>query len=193
MVDVENFYSRINVYGDLSLPIMQRVKPLFDEIIYRLPDAEQFQIPCNFAIHYRKEILDYWSKIGPTIKQLVGSIPDFTVSNRDGNCTYAMGNSISNSVYYLTIVLDNFPQKSDEYIKGLFAHEFAELSFPWRIIKEHQNELQNLRLKAREVRINQLTKKDSHPGTLDYEEHEKLVNQEARRLGFQKEIFALEN
>ena len=193
MVNVENFYSRNKVFGDLNLPIMQRVRPLFEEIIQRLPDEEQFQILGNFAIHYRKEIVEYWSKIGPVIKPLVGVIPNFTVINRDGNCTYALGDSIAHSFYYLTVVIDKFPQKSDDYIKGLFAHEFAELSFPWRTIKEYQNELQKLGNKAREIRINQLTKKNSQPGTSEYHEHEKLVNQEAGRLGFQKEIAALEN
>ena len=70
----------------------------------------------------------------------------------------------------------------------LKSHEFAELSFPWRICKEHEIELQKLEPLARDVRINQLTKKDAQTGTLEYQEHENLVNQEAIRLGFEKEI-----
>ena len=193
MVDIENFYSRIKVFGDLQVPIMQRVKPLFDEVIEGLPDEEQFQIKGRFVIHFRSEVIKYWSEIGSVLKPLLGTVPDFIITSRDGNCTYTFGDSIEHSLYYITIVLDELPKKSDDYIKGLFAHEFAELSFPWRTIKEHRNELQKLRNKAKDVRINQLTKKDSQPGTPEYHEHEKLVNQEAVRLGFQKEITALEN
>lgn len=172
---------------------MQKVKPLFDEVIQRLPDEEQFQIKGTFVIHYRDVVIKYWASNGPILRPLLGPEPDFTVINGDGNCTYAFGDSIEHSIYYLTIVLDKLSQESDDYIKGLFAHEFAELSFPWRIIKEHETELLKLEPRARNVRINQLTKKDAQTGTSEYQEHENLVNQEAIRLGFQKEITALEN
>ncbi len=193
MVDVEKFYSRNEIFEDLNRPIMQRVKPLYEEVIQRLPDEEQFQIKGCFVINYLNEIIDFWLKFGPRIKLVLGDAPDFTIINRDGNCTFAFGDSIEHSLYYLTIVLDNLPQKSDDCIKGLFAHEFAELSFPWRIIKEHQNELQKFGKNARKVRISQLTKNYVKVGTPEYFEKEKLINQEAIRLGFQKEITALEN
>ncbi len=192
MVDVEEFYSRIKVFGDLQDPVIQKVKPLFEEVIQRLPDEEQFQIEGHFIIHYRKEVIKYWKINGPSLKLLLGTLPDFTITNRDGNCAYALDDSIDHSIYYLTIVLDKLSQKSDDYIRGLFAHEFAELSFPWRVIKEHETELQKLKPLERNVRINQLTKKDAQTGTLEYQEHENLVNQEAIRLGFEKEIKELE-
>ena len=171
----------------------QRVKPLFEEVIQRLPDEEQFQIEGHFIIHYRKKVIEYWKINGPSIKLSLGTLPDFTITKRDGNCAYLFRDSIENSIYYLTIVLDKLSQQSDDYIKGLYAHEFAELSLPWRTIKEHENELQKLEPLERNARINQLTKKDAQIGTSEYQEHENLVNQEAIRLGFEKEIKVLES
>ncbi len=193
MVDLERFYSRNETFGDPNLPIMQRVKPLYEKVIQRLPDEEQFQIRSFFVFNYRDEVIKYWALNGPILRPVLGPEPDFTVISIEGNCMFVFGDSIEHSLYYLTIVLDDFPQKSDDYIKGMFAHEFAELSFPWRTIKEHQNELQKLGKNARKVRINQLTKIDVKVGTQEYFEKEKLINQEAIRLGFQKEITALEN
>ena len=193
MVDVEEFYSRIKVYEDIQDPVLQKVKPLYEDVIQRLPDEEQFQIKGFFVFNYRDEVIKYWALNGPILRSLLGPEPDFTISDRDGNCTFAFGDSIEHSVYYLTIVLDKLSQKSDDYIKGLFAHEFAELSFPWRVIKEHETELQKLKPLEKNVRINQLTKKDAQTGTSEYQEHENLVNQEAIRLGFEKEIKVLES
>ena len=67
------------------------------------------------------------------------------------------------------------------------------MSYPFRMYMENWDSLKKMKPKARLVRENQLTKvMYDEPEGKEYQEHEVEVNNEAIRLGFQKEIDALE-
>ncbi|MEX2059631.1 MAG: hypothetical protein WD966_01030, partial [Nitrosopumilaceae archaeon] len=109
----------------------------------------------------------------------------------DGNCTYLFGETVDKSFYIITIIIDDLEHKSDDYIKGLIAHELAELSYAWKIAEDNLESLKKLKPRARLVRMNQITNQDEPTTSKKYGEHEVTINQEGIRLGFEKEIKAL--
>jgi hypothetical protein len=64
--------------------------------------------------------------------------------------------------------------------------------YPFRKLQENWDSIKKMKPKARQVRMNQLTKSMDDPGSKKYQEHEAEVNNVAIGLGFQKEIDALE-
>ena len=153
----------------------------------KLPDEEQLEMPGWINCISRQQAIEYWDMMNPTI----GASTDFRLISKDGNCTYFINENIEHSRFYITIIVDHLESKSDDYIKGLFAHEISEMSFSWRAIQYEKENLKKLKPKARQVRINQITKQNAAIGTKDHLEHENNADNEARRLGFVKEIDAL--
>ncbi len=184
MVSKSSFYTNVKVHLDENHPLGQRIQSLIDNVVERLPDEEQFQIRGMIGFNLREESLDYWNHM----KNLVPIVPDFMPADRDGNCTYSIQETIENSFFIITIIVDDLDERSDEYIKGLIAHEISEWSYAWITVKKELPRLKKLKPRAKEVMLNRILKQDYPIGSKEHQEHEDTVNQEAIRLGFENEI-----
>ena len=187
MVNTADFYKHTEVrYWRLW---HQRIKPLLDEVVERLPDEEQFKIAGMIRFDTRQTALEFWQQF----RHKWGHAPDFSPVERDGNCEYYFSYSNrADSRYIITIIVNDLDSRTDEYIKGLIVHELSEMSYPSRKLQENWDSLKKMKPKARQVMMNKFTKSTNGPGSKEYQEHEDEVNNEAIRLGFQKEIEALE-
>ena len=188
MVNTADFYKHIDVEGNTSPLLAKRIKTLLDEVIERLPDEEQFKITGMIRFDTRQTALEFWQQF----RHQWGHAPDFRV-NLDGNCEYSYrwSDERIDDRYIITIIVDDLDSKTDEYIKGLIVHEISKMSYPSRKLQENWDSLKKMKPKARQVMMNKFTKSTSGPGSKEYQEHEDEVNNEAIRLGFQKEIDAL--
>ena len=191
MVNTANFYRHTEVMCDRSHPLGKRIMSLLDEVVERLPDDEQFKIIGMIRFDTRQTALEFWQQF----RHKWGHAPDFRLK-LDGNCQYSYGTderSRAGDRYIITIIVDYLDSRTDDYIKGLIVHELSEMSYPFRMYMENWDSLKKMKPKARHVRENQLTKvMFDEPEGKEYQEHEVEVNNEAIRLGFQKEIDALE-
>ena len=188
MVNTADFYKHTRVW-ERTDPLGQRLMSLLDEVVERLPDEWQFKTTGMIRFDTMQTASEFWQQFS----QQWGHAPDFSRVERDGNCEYSF--SYSNRAddrYIITIIVNDLDSRTDDYIKGLIVHEFAEMSYPFRKLQENWDSIKKMKPKARQVRMNQLTKSMDDPGSKKYQEHEAEVNNEAIRLGFQKEIEALE-
>ena len=188
MVNTADFYKHTDVICDRSQPIVKRIMSLLDEVVERLPDEEQFKMEGTFLIAPKKTALEFWQRI----RHNWGSTgPNFAL-NFYGNCSYRfISITISEDRYVITILVDYLDEKTDDFIKGLIAHELAEMSYAFRKMQENWDSLKKMKLKARQATMDQLTY-EGVPGSKEWQKHEEEVDNEARRLGFQKEIDALD-
>ncbi|HVZ62362.1 MAG TPA: hypothetical protein VG896_01605 [Candidatus Nitrosotalea sp.] len=175
------------IHNDVLPSLVDRIIELFDQVATKLPNEEQFEIPGEIHFLTKQGAIEYWDMMNPKI----GTSTDFRRYNKDGNCTYAMNEKTERYLFYITIITDDLESKSDDYIKGLIAHEISEMSYTWRVLQDNKENLKKLKPKARQVRFNQITKQNAAIGTKDHQERENDVDNEARRLGFSKEIDAL--
>jgi len=189
MVNTADFYKHTTVSCDRSHPLGKRIMSLLDEVVERLPDEEQFKITGMIRFDTRQTALEFWQQF----RHQWGHAPDFRV-NLDGNCEYSFkwSDERIDDRYIITIIVDDLDSKTDEYIKGLIVHEFSEMSYPSRKLQENWDSLKKMKPKARQVMMNKWTKSTDHAESKEYQEHEDEVNNEAIRLGFQREIDALE-
>ena len=188
MVNTADFFKHTSVWT-ITDPLGQRLLSLLDEVVERLPDEEQFKIKCMIRFDTRQTASEFWQQFS----QQWGHAPDLSRVGRDGNCEYYF--SYSNRAddrYIITIIINFLDSRTDDYIKGLIVHEFAEMIYPFRKLQENWDSIKKMKPKARQVRMNQLTKSMDDPGSKKYQEHEAEVNNVAIGLGFQKEIDALE-
>ena len=190
MVNTADFYKHTTVSCDRSHPLGKRIMSLLDEVVERLPDDEQFKIIGMIRFDTRQTASEFWQQFS----QQWGHAPDLSRVERDGNCEYHFSYSNrADSRYIITIIVNDLDSRTDDYIKGLIVHELSEMSYPFRMYMENWDSLKKMKPKARHVRENQLTKvMYDEPEGKKYQEHEAEVNNEAIRLGFQKEIDALE-
>ena len=188
MVNTADFYKHTTVSCDRSHPLGKRIMSLLDEVVERLPDEEQFKITGMIRFDTRQTALEFWQQF----RHQWGHAPDFRV-NLDGNCEYSYrwSDERIDDRYIITIIVDDLDSKTDEYIKGLIVHELSEMSYPSRKLQENWDSLKKMKPKARQVMMNKWTKSTDHAESKEYQEHEDEVNNEAIRLGFQKEIDAL--
>jgi hypothetical protein len=195
MVNTADFYKHTDVICDRLQPIVKRIMSLLDEVVERLPDEEQFKIKCRLIIFPRQIVMELWKRYSP-IWKIAG--PNFNL-DLVGNCQYQPAGSFDNmrkldraaDWYVITIIVDNLESKTDDYIKGLIAHELSEMSCPYRILQENWDTLKKMKPAARQVMYDKWTKANAVLGSKEYQEHEDDINNEAIRLGFQKEIDAL--
>ena len=171
-------------------PLGKRITSLLDEVVERLPDDEQFKIIGMIRFDTRQTALEFWQQF----RHQWGHAPDFSRVERDGNCEYRFSYSDrADDRYIITIIVNELDSRTDDYIKGLIVHELSEMSYPFRMYMENWDSLKKMKPKARLFMENQLTKvMFDEPEGKEYQEHETEVNNEAIRLGFQKEIEALE-
>ena len=194
MVNTADFYKHTEIMSEKNL-LGKRIRSLLDEVVERLPDEEQFKIKCRLIIFPRQIVMELWKRYSP-IWKIAG--PDFNL-DLVGNCQYQPAGSFYNmrkldraaDWYVITIIVDNLESKTDDYIKGLIAHELSEMSCPYRMLQENWDMLKKMKPAARPVMYDKWTKANAVLGSKEYQEHEDDINNEAIRLGFQKEIDAL--
>ncbi len=198
MVDLDEFYKNVEVSCNREVPLGKRVFTLLEEVIQLLPDEPQFKAPGQsaFMIGNIHEATAFWEKIGPKW----GHAPTLVRRNkhgevvalRDGNCEtmFLENNSHLDVMYIITILVDDLDGRTGGFIKGLIAHELAEMSYAFRKMQENWDSLKKMKPKAMQVTMDQLTY-EGVPGSKEWQKHEEEVDNEARRLGFQKEIDAL--
>lgn len=187
MVNLDDFYNNVSINIDLNHPLGHRLKPILDEVVQKLPNEEQFQMKGQIRFMTRNQAVEFWK----TLKQKTGYAPDMRPDNRDGNCTYLVAENVKDSGFIITVIVDNLNECSDDYVKGLIAHEISEMSYVWKAIQNTKINLQNLKPKARQVKLNQITHHNAEVGSIEHKQHEKNVDNEAIRLGFAREILAL--
>ena len=189
MVNTADFYKHTTVSCDMLDPLGKRLLSLLDEVVERLPDEEQFKITGMIRFDTRQTASEFWQQIS----HQWGHAPDFSRVERDGNCEYRFSyGDRADDRYIITIIVDDLHSRTDDYIKGLIVHELSEMSYPFRKLQENWDSLKKMKPKARQVMMNKFTNSTSDPGSKEYQDHEAEVNNEAIRLGFQKEIEALE-
>ena len=188
MVNTADFYKHTRVW-ERTDPLGQRLMSLLDEVVERLPDEEQFKITGMIRFDTRQTASEFWQEF----RHKWGHAPDFSRVEHDGNCEYYFSYSNrSDSRYIITIIVNDLDSRTDDYIKGLIVHELSEFSYPFRMYMKNWDSLKKMKPKARLFMENQLTKvMYDEPEGKEYQEHEVEVNNEAIRLGFQKEIDAL--
>ena len=78
--------------------------------------------------------------------------------------------------------------RSDEYFMGVIAHEFAEYTTKYYAVQNHLDEINDP--DQLQQQYEHILRKYIKSGTVgeEYKEHEKIVNREAARLGFEEEI-----
>ena len=189
MVNTADFYKHTSVW-ERTDPLGQRLMSLLDDVVERLPNEWQFKTIGMIRFDTRQTASEFWQEFRHTW----GHAPDFSPVERDGNCEYYFSyNNRAESRYIITIIVDDLDSRTDDYIKGLIVHELSEMSYPFRMYMENWDSLKKMKPKARLFMENQLTKvMFDEPEGKEYQEHEDEVNNEAIRLGFQKEIDALE-
>ena len=190
MVNTADFYKHTMVACDMLDPLGRRLKSLLDEVVERLPDEWQFKTTGMIRFDTRQTASEFWQEF----RHQWGHAPDFSPVERDGNCEYYFSyNNRAESRYIITIIVDDLDSRTDDYIKGLIVHELSEMSYPFRMYMENWDSLKKMKPKARLIMENRLTKvMFDEPEGKEYQEHETEVNNEAIRLGFQKEIETLE-
>ena len=91
--------------------------------------------------------------------------------------------------YVINILLDyRLAIRDENYMMGVIVHEFAEYTTKYYAVHNHLDEI-----KKPEDVVTVIKKytKSGTAGTAEYDEHEKIVNMEAKRLGYEKEIDAM--
>jgi hypothetical protein len=194
-MDSHSFHANVEVINDesMEMALQNRLNLLLDGVIARLPNEEQFLIPGRIAFLTRYVAIESLREHMQSNPSLNNLMLDFTRPSNDGKCIFYPGETIDTSSYTIAIIVDNLHNKSDNYIKGLIAHELAEMSYMWRIVQKELPILLRMKPKARQVRLGQLGKHQAPIGSEEHERKENEVNDEAIRLGFQKEISALES
>ena len=190
MVNTAEFYKHTQVSCDTSQPLGKKLISLLDDVVERLPNEWQFKTIGMIRFDTRQTALEFWQQF----RHKWGHAPDFRLK-LDGNCQYSYGTderSRAGDRYIITIIVDYLDSRTDDYIKGLIVHELSEMSYTCRKLLENLDSFKKMKPKARQVMMNKFTKSTSGPGSKEYQEHEDEVNNEAIRLGFQKEIDTLE-
>ncbi len=193
-----------------------RLLHLLDEVVQRLPDEQQFKlqghiefctretfiVKCEGLIHEFgnvgglqmnmndvKRAMILWQQNVEPVDVAMGIIqPD-----PDGHCmvfpTFSKKTGdTSGSFYDMSLIVDLYEHRSDIYIRGVIAHELAEMSHKMIALRENMDSLRKMKPKALNVMFQKITKTGMQAGSDEYKEHEKMVNREAIRLGFQKEM-----
>ena len=189
MVNTADFYKHTEVICDRLHPLGKRIMSLLDEVVERLPDDEQFKIIGMIRFDTRQTALEFWQQF----RHKWAHAPDFRLK-LDGNCQYSYGTderSRAGDRYIITIIVDYLDSRTDDYIKGLIVHELSEMSYPCRKYLDNWPSLKKMKPDPRLVWMEKWIKYNPDPYSKQCQEHEANVDNEAIRLGFQKEIDAL--
>ncbi|MDE1828861.1 MAG: hypothetical protein KGI25_00920 [Thaumarchaeota archaeon] len=183
MVSLENYYARV-VAPDDRTAISKRVKKHLDEIVWRLPDEEQFGMTGGIFIGDSELTSLFLVKV--SVDFHTGD--PMSVSVRDSNHLYII-NNLNNAEYYFTLVTDGLENMSDDYIKGLIVYPMSKWSLLWRTANNIPN-WEELDHEKRMTLLETVTPNRFPVGTREHEEYERRVQAEAQRLGFLNELLA---
>ena len=184
---LENFYARVKV-GIADKDLKDRLQSCLDDVVSRLPEEKPFQIRGIIGFAKYDPMLKYLDCLQPNNPIL----KDIKKTGPNGYCrpfTTETGDIYS---YFLCFMTDHFHYWSDDWLKGLIIHELTHLKYYWILLQQEKPNLVKLNPKDREIRINQILGEYMDVPSYEYFEIEKIVNAEAIRLGFEKEIVALD-
>ena len=200
----------------------KRIISLLENVIQRLPDEEQFELEAEiwfctrrtFVERCEEDILERGST--PTIARLI-PIVNNAIAYWDANIDLVedaikkspvdpdghsavlpvIHNNDDDSktiggVYDISYICDRYDYRSDMDVMGVMAHELAEYSHKYNIMKENAESLWKMKDKARSIMFSKWASSGYDPESEEYAEHERSVNREAARLGFEKEIIAMD-
>ena len=222
MVELEKFYSNVDVSFrgiDTKSDLGKRVISLLENVIRRLPEEEQFEIPgkiwfctrrtfverCEenvdeinmspMLIPIVKNAIAYWDANIDPVEDAIKTSP----VDPDGHSVFIPlidrnddGNLKLNCAYDISYICDLYDYRNDMYVMGVMAHEFAEYSHKYNILKEKMKSLWHMKDRARSIMFAKWTSSGHDPESQEYRNHEKSINREAARLGFEKEIVAMD-
>jgi hypothetical protein len=183
-VELARFYQNVNAtVSDSSSDMTTRLRSLLDDVVQRLPDEEQFLIQGNIGFLTRSDAISIFK----------GSkgFPDFSMIDRVANCHVVINNKTGKIEYVMTVITDRLDRMSDSYIKGLIAHELAEMSYMVRTYRKQKPDFKKMGRKARELWSKEFLQQGAAIGSPDNLTHEANADQEAIRLGFSEEINAV--
>ena len=168
MVSLEKFYENKKVGFD-NKEFEKRLRPLLEDVIIRLPEEPQFQIPCVIGFGQRDFILNWWTRLDP--EMLIA--PDMRPTNRDGSCK--MFPTIDGEIdsYAISIITGKLPTKSDDYIKGLIIHELSEMSLAWKELENEKPDFLKLSQEEKQVIIDRIFGSNLEVESAEYFEKEK--------------------
>jgi hypothetical protein len=208
----------INFEGSYAIGVKKILQEILDDIRQRLPDEDAFKTNGIIFLSSPEEILkrDRLTEVGPqfmeSMKQLDEKLKLAHVQCRDLVCLakilfesgfpdgvsfpavkteFLKHKSVRHIGFEIYIVVDQrMLFRSDDYVKGVIAHEIVEFSTKFNVWKEHLDEIKGSgdlqRLAEKHL------KSGYFPPSKEYDEHEEIVNKEAKRLGFEKEISIME-
>jgi len=187
MVSLEKFYEHV-IKKFVNKEFEKILRPLLEDVIIRLPDEPQFQFAGMICFGDREFIIGWWNRFDPQMRMA----PDMRPSNREGSCKIFPTYDGEIDTYAISIITDDLNTKRDDYVKGLIIHELSEMSYAWRQMEKEKPNFLKLSSKAQEVMLKRIFGSTFEVESAEYFEKEKKVNAEAIRLGFEKEIIALE-
>ena len=200
----------------------KRVVPLLENVIERLPNEKQFELlgeiwfctrrtfveRCEEHIHENgrtpalehliptvNNAIAYWDANIDLVEDAIKTSP----VDPDGHSSFlpVIHNNNDDSktidgVYDISYICDLYDYRNDMYVMGVMAHELAEYSHKYNIMKEKIKSLWKMKDKARSIMFSKWASSGYDPESQEYAEHERSVNREAARLGFEKEIIAMD-
>ena len=180
MLKLKYAYKNILVSMVTSYLLVRRISELFDQITMKLPDEEQFRMMGSIFIAPKEAIVNFYKNAGSKIDPGF----DITVNSViiDGNFTCTIHKKLESWLFLITIIVDKLDEKSDDYIKGLIVYKILGWSYVWKTAKEIWHEPGELK-----EHLMILNQRIAPSGS---EEYERKVDEEAKRLGFAKELLA---
>ena len=193
----------------------KRLSRLIDKVVQKLPDEEQFCIVHAIWLHTKESFIEsaeeylrknpHASSVKQTVYELKTSMMLWQQnidpvckalkeigSGPDGFCfflpAFKKTGDMGDSNCAISLIADHYEYRIDYHIMGVIAHELAEMSYKWRMLKKDIPNMIKMKDKGRNARFRQLTQSGLPGGSDEYYKHEELPNNEARRLGFGKEI-----
>jgi len=182
-------------YGEIIFCTPQATIDFWVEIKKAFP---QSGLP-DFFLQHVKFMKKEWENIKDTLRasrDLIEEANNVIGSKGicpDGHCAM-LGSEIKPdgfviAPYVIQILLDErINLRNEDYMIGVIAHEFAEFTTKYYALQNHMDEINS------PEDHHAVIKKYTKSGTIgeEYSEHEKIVNREAARLGFKKEIIAMD-
>ena len=193
----------------------KRLSRLLDKVVQSLPDEEQFGVVHAIWLHTKESFIESAEEFvrkNPSLHSVKQTIDEVKMSmmlwqqNTDPVCkalkeigsgpdgfslfwpAFKKTGYMGDSDCAISLIVDYYEYRTDDYIMGVIAHELAEMSYKWGILKKEIPNMIKMKDKGRNARLRQLTETGFRGGSDEYYKHEELPNNEARRLGFRKEI-----
>lgn len=131
MVNLQNYYENVDVIVDTSHPLANKIKRLFDQVITKLPDEEQFRTIGTIVIGFVETIANFTKQ---HLKNITGLSSNLHIN--DGNCVCLFYDDLRDWEFFITLAIDNLNKKSDSHIQGLIAYKISEWSYRWKLTRE---------------------------------------------------------